>query len=499
MNIQLINASAPRDAADARMIWLYEGGELFSPAEKLDESTQSLLREMLETQQFTGKEAQIQYVNIADAAKSKKLLFVGLGEKSRFTTGKVRKIVAKSVKELKKYRVKSAEIAFIGIENAAQITPMVSVCVQTAMLADYAFEKFLSKSDKFHLESLHIICDDAHAAAFQAAVTEGVLLGEATNFARDLVNEPANVLVPVTLAEKSVQAGKEAGFDVQVYDEQQIQALGMKAFYEVAKAALNPPRLIVMKYMGKPDKADEIIGFVGKGLTYDSGGLSLKSNEHMIDMKNDMAGAAAVIAAMQAIARAKLPVNVVAVVAACENMLAVHGYRPGDIIGSMGGKSILIKSTDAEGRLTLADAVYYTVHNEKACKVVDIATLTGAASKAFGTLLTAAMGNDAAFYAELEQAAGVSGEKICHVPLMEEYKELIKSDIADLSNSAGPNSPGMIMGGLFIGEFIPDTPWIHLDIAGTAWADKKSDHSPAGGTGVGVRTLYYLAKLLANA
>ncbi len=315
-------------------------------------------------------------------------------------------------------------------------------------------------------------------------VADGIIL------ARDLVNEPANILYPESLAKIALEIGKESGFEVEIFDEKQIEELGMKAFLEVAKGSVHKPRLIVMRYMGNKN-SDEKVGLVGKGLTFDTGGYSLKPSTAMDTMKSDMGGAAAVIGTMKALAENKVEKNVVAVVAACENAISGGSYKPGDIIGSMAGKTIEVLNTDAEGRLTLVDAVTYIIEKEKVDKVVDVATLTGAVLIALGTEITGVLSNDDSFYDELLLASKRTGEKFWRLPNDKAYKKLYKGDFADLKNIGGRNG-GTITAGMFIEEFVQDKPWLHLDIAGTAWTDSGNDVTPKGGTGAPVATLYEL-------
>ena len=315
-------------------------------------------------------------------------------------------------------------------------------------------------------------------------VADGIIL------ARDLVNEPANILYPETLAERAVEVGKESGFEVEVFDEKQIEELGMKAFLEVGKGSVHKPRLIVMRYMGNAN-SDERVGLVGKGLTFDTGGYSLKPSTSMDTMKSDMGGAAAVIGTMKALAKNKVEKNVVAVVAACENAISGGSYKPGDIIGSMAGKTIEVLNTDAEGRLTLVDAITYIIEKEKVDKVVDVATLTGAVLVALGSEITGVLSNDDAFYEELLVAANRTGEKFWRLPNDKCFKKLYKGDFADLKNTGGRYG-GTITAGMFIEEFVQDKPWLHLDIAGTSWTDGGNDTTPKGGTGAPVATLYEL-------
>ena len=307
------------------------------------------------------------------------------------------------------------------------------------------------------------------------------------------MNEPANIIYPETLAKEVESIGKESGFEVEVFGEEEIKSLGMEAFLTVGMGSDKKPKLIVMRYMGDKD-SEEITGLVGKGLTYDTGGYSLKPNDSMKDMKSDMGGAAAVIGTISALAKNKVKQNVIAVVAACENAISGGSYKPGDIIGSMAGKTIEVLNTDAEGRLTLADAVTYIVRKEKVTKVIDVATLTGAALVALGETTTAVVSNDDEFYDKLVKASEKTGEHFWRLPGYDEYKKMIKSDVADLKNVGG-RLAGTITAGLFVGEFVEDKPWLHLDIAGTAWtATPVSEYVVKGATGAPVRTLYYLVK-----
>ncbi|MCJ7688580.1 MAG: aminopeptidase, partial [Clostridiaceae bacterium] len=260
---------------------------------------------------------------------------------------------------------------------------------EAVIMADYTFDKYKGDRKPKDLEEFNIIYSkEDELTNIDKGINEGVILGQANLLARTLVNEPANLLGPVELAYEANKAGNECGFEVEIFDEPSIKELNMSAFLEVAKASTNPPTLIVMRYNGNPENSEEIIGLVGKGLTYDSGGLSIKPTAGMVTMKSDMGGAAAVIGAMTAITKLKVKANVVAVVAACENMINGNSYRPGDIINSMGGKTIEVLNTDAEGRLTLIDAVNYIIEKEHATKVVDIATLTGSVLHALGTTAT---------------------------------------------------------------------------------------------------------------
>ncbi len=401
----------------------------------------------------------------------------------------LRFVIYKAYNDIRKERLESVAVTM----QKGNLTKPHSYLIlsEHASLCQYQFDRFKTDRKENRFESLYIVDKDA-SVALEAAIKEGLMLAEAEKTTRFLVDEPANLMVPEVLAEKAKEAGKKAGFDVDVYEQNKIEKLGMEAYLNVARGSTShPPKLIVMRYNGGK-KSDKTYGLVGKGLCFDAGGYSLKPSTGMDTMKLDMGGAATVIGAMQAIAEAKLKVNVVAVVAACQNLIGPDAYFPGDIIGSMNGKTIYIKNTDAEGRLTLIDAITYIIREEKADAVFDFATLTGAAMAAFGYACAPTLSNDEEIYAEFDAAAKRAGEKIWRMPIFPEYKHLIKDDEADLTNSAG--NPGMITAGMFVGEFVEDKPWIHIDIAPTAYVDKQSGFYDKGGTGFGVKTCYEFMK-----
>ncbi len=357
-------------------------------------------------------------------------------------------------------------------------------------MTDYVFDDYKSDKKPSTVKNLYFKGFKYNEKAFEY----GRVLGEYNVYGRKLVNMPANEMTPAKLAELAKAECEARGIQVEVKGRAECEKLGMSAFLAVGGASVNEPKLIVMRYKGAPDSGD-VLGFVGKGLTYDSGGLSIKPTEGMVTMKCDMGGAAAVISAIAGIAKLKLPVNVTAVVAACENMVSGSSYKPGDIIGSMGGKSIFVDNTDAEGRLTLVDAVTYILREEKVSRLVDVATLTGAAIRALGANVTATITNNDEFIGQVIKAYDKCGEKIWRMPVFDEYKEALKHDYADLTNSA---QPGMMAAGLFIEAFVGETPWVHLDIAGPAFTSKPGARYSKGGTGSTVRPLIHLAKKMSK-
>lgn len=357
--------------------------------------------------------------------------------------------------------------------------------VEGLNLGSYIFDKYITNKKTNEIEEIVLSGIDEN-------IDEALLVSNYQKFARDLVNEPSNVIYPDTLAKLAKEECEKNGIDIEVFDEVEIENFKMEAFLSVARGSSNKPRLIVMRYMGNP-QSDEILGLVGKGITYDTGGYSIKPTPSMLSMKSDMGGAASVIAAINAIAKLNIKSNVVGVCALCENSVSGNSYKPGDIIGSMKGKTIEVLNTDAEGRLTLADAVHFALSQEGATKIVDIATLTGAALVISSHVATPVVSNDDEFFEKLEKATQKTDEKMFRLPVYDEYKEFIKGKEADIKNTTSEGA-GCITAGLFVGEFVDDKPWLHLDIAGTSMSKSAKNYVSYGATGAPVRTLIELAK-----
>ena len=452
-----------------------------------DKSSNNKIVEGLKAKKvFEGKSGQIFYRTTEELNYE---IFVGLGKFDELERTDLINAVAKGIKQAEKLKINNLSINFIKV-NGLCTGGVTKSIVQGVKLACYKFDKYKANKESYNPDVTIIGGPKEKFAKMREKIKEASNVADGIILARDLVNEPANILYPETLAERAVEAGKESGFEVEVFDEKQIEELGMKAFLEVGKGSVHKPRLIVMRYMGNAN-SDERVGLVGKGLTFDTGGYSLKPSTSMDTMKSDMGGAAAVIGTMKALAKNKVEKNVVAVVAACENAISGGSYKPGDIIGSMAGKTIEVLNTDAEGRLTLVDVITYIIEKEKVDKVVDVATLTGAVLVALGSEITGVLSNDDAFYEELLVAANRTGEKFWRLPNDKCFKKLYKGDFADLKNTGGRYG-GTITAGMFIEEFVQDKPWLHLDIAGTSWTDGGNDTTPKGGTGAPIATLYEL-------
>ncbi len=452
------------------------------------EKNNELYSYLKEKEIFKGDLAEI-YSSISP---KESVILLGLGDREKLNFQAIRKAFHKLGKELMRLKVESAKVTVPRFENLCYRKTNMAIA-EGLLQSEYAFEKYLSeKKTKHTVKEFYLDVEESKKDKVQQALDEIVNLVDGVFLTRDLVNEPAIVMTPKELANRAKEELEPLGVEVEILGRDQIEELGMKAFLAVSKGSANEPQFIIMRWNGDKD-SDRKIALVGKGVTYDSGGYSIKPGDSMVTMFNDMAGAAAVIGAMKAIGKSKLEKNVVALVAACENLISGEAYKPGDIIGSMAGKTIEIVSTDAEGRLTLADALYYAATVEKADKIIDVATLTGACVIALGNVNMGAITNNDDLMDEIKEASELAGEPVWQLPSNEEYKEQIKGTFSDLKNSGGRGA-GTITAGLFLGEFVNNTPWVHLDIAGKAYSSNENGYLPKGATGIPVKTLYNFVK-----
>ncbi|MGL5513064.1 MAG: leucyl aminopeptidase, partial [Sporomusa sp.] len=412
---------------------------------------------------------------------------------------KIRAVMAIALRSARKLGSKTVATIVPGIEGGAfDDAQAAQAAIEGAIMGLYQFKYYKStKDDASAIEKLFIIeRDSVKIAALNTGARLGTIVGESVNFARDLINHPAQYMTPTKIAWHAGEIAKQYGLAIDVLEKEDMQQNGMGALLAVAQGSVEPPKLIVLKYFGDPGN-QELIAYVGKGITFDSGGISIKPSQNMDEMKRDMAGGGAVLGAMQAIAQLKPKTNILAVVPCTENMPSGSAYRPGDIITSMSGKTIEVLNTDAEGRLVLADAVTYA-KKLGATRIVDLATLTGACVVGLGDHYSGVITNNAAWCETVLSSAKQTGERMWELPNDPDYLEQIKSTIADLKNSGG-RAGGTITAALFIGQFADKTPWVHVDIAGTADAEKDKGYNLKGGTGVGVRTLIQLADYLGKA
>lgn len=433
---------------------------------------------------FEGKEGELFLIPSLDENKPH-ILYFGLGDKEKLTNNLLRNNCAKLLKKINELKFKNILVEKIDFANLEEEV-FLKAMVEGLLLTDYDFKKY--KSDKDEEKEKNVYIDGFSISNKNDILNEVSNIAKAINNARDMIVEPTNNLYPEELAKRAVEIANESGFKIEVLEEDKIKELGMEAFLTVSKGTNNRPRLIVMEYNNGGDK--DFIGLVGKGLTCDTGGYSIKSHEGLKYMKSDMSGAAYVIAIMSSLAKNKCKVNVKAVVATCENVVDGNSYKPGDIVKSMKGKTIEVLNTDAEGRLTLADALHYIIDKQKVSKVIDMATLTGLAGSTFGSLFTPIFSNNDEFYEKFMETAKETGEDFWRMPLDERYRSYIDSDVADIKNTG---SAGTITASMFLKEFVDDIPWIHLDIAATAiqWP-VVYEYSSRGASGVTVRTIYEL-------
>ncbi len=428
----------------------------------------------------------------------KRIIFVGLGEKKNITTTDLREAFATVGKELKSSKL--GEVAF-WVESFTtdriDEAEVANLAGEGLNLGFYSVKNYKTSSNEVdtYFDDIQFVTE----AAMEDVVANfeiGKIYADAVNEARTLINLPPNVLTATELANYATELAKKYDFEIEVLNKAQLEELGMGGILSVNKGSVEEPRLITIKYQGKPNWED-VIGFVGKGVTYDTGGYSLKPREGMVGMKGDMGGAAAVLGAMQIIGEMRPKQNVVAVIGSTDNMVSGEAFKPDDVITMYNGKTVEVLNTDAEGRLVLADATTYA-KQQGANYLIDVATLTGGVIVALGKDKTGALTNNEEFFEEFMGAAIETGEFVWRLPLTESDKKRIrKSDVADLNNSPGRDGH-MIFGGGFVGEFAEETPWIHLDIAGTSDADAPHVLGPKGGTGVMVRTLASLVELREN-
>jgi len=484
---------------DAVIVNVFQGEEIpGGDTAALDKALEGAISLLIKQGEIKGKLNEVTVIHSLGKLRAGRVAVVGLGKPEKLTLSKVRGAVAEACRLLQKKGVKSVAtvaqgegVSGISVEGSAQ------VIAEGALLGVYSFLRYRTgEAEHGEIEQITIITPDESKVPFlQQGSQKGQIMAGATNLARDMVNEPANYMTPSDMAKKAEELAVTYGLELTVLEREQMQELGMGALLGVAQGSQQPPRFIILRYQGASHKKIDI-ALVGKGITFDSGGISIKPSEGMGEMKTDMAGGAAVMAAMGAIAQLKPGINVMALIPATENLPSGTALKPADVLTAMSGKTIEIISTDAEGRLILADALGYA-NTQKVRLIVDVATLTGACRIALGDICTGAFGNNQKLVDKVIAAGNEAGELIWQMPLYDEYKELNKSDVADIKNTGG-RWGGAITAAQFLAEFAGDTPWVHLDIAGTSMSDKERDYLVKGATGVPVRTLVNLVLTLAK-
>lgn len=472
------------------IVGLYHSSHTFAgKLQQLDHLFNEKLTELIKSGDISAKWKSVFTLHTLGQIKTKRLIFIGLGKEKELTSEKLKEALGRTFKETKKLKLTSFSIALdTFVTDQIKHREVAATISEAFALSTYQFASYEQKSNipEVHVKKLHVFTE-GDKKEVNAGLIFGDALGKATNFARSLVNMPGNMLTATDLANEALKLAEKYGFEVEILEKDEMEKLGMGALLAVNKGSVEPPKMIVLKYMGTSEWED-VIGLVGKGVTFDTGGYSLKPKSGIVDMKTDMGGAATVLGVMQAIGALRPSQNVLAVIPATDNMISGGALKPDDVITSLSGKTIEVLNTDAEGRLVLADGMTFAKQHG-ADYLIDVATLTGGVIVALGTDKTGALSNNDALFKQVMEASQQSGEFIWRLPYTDKDKERIRSSkIADLNNSPGREGHA-IMGGGFVGEFAEDTPWVHLDIAGTATTDVNNDLGPKGATGVMVRTL----------
>jgi leucyl aminopeptidase len=479
-------------AADVLAVFLRQETSLPSKSivAQLDARLDGRIRDYLDSGDFSGALNSTALVRTGGAIQAPRLLLVGLGPPAAFTVDALRQASATA----------ATAARHLGVQSLALLPPACDIAAgevsqaltEGALLGLYTLKKYkteAAETNQDRLSELYLLASGNTAPrALESGVQRGQILAEAVNMARDLSNSPGNEVNPSYLARQAREIADQTTLRCHVLDVDGIREHQMGCLLGVAQGSDQPPAFIILEHAPNGTQEKPIV-LIGKGLTFDSGGISIKPAANMEDMKMDMAGGAAVLGAMQALARLGYPRRVVGLVPSSENLPSGNAVKPGDILRAMSGKTVEVINTDAEGRLILADALSYAVQELKPACMIDLATLTGAVVVALGSLATGMMGTDQAMMDRLRAAGDYSAERVWELPLFEEYSKHIKSDFADIRNVSSGREAGSIIGGAFLKEFVGDVPWVHLDIAGTAWTREARPYIPKGATGVGIRLL----------
>lgn len=499
MEIKVIAGDITKIEAGAIIVNYFEGMErLDGDITIIDKALDGAIAQLIAQGEIKGKLSEVTIIHSLGKLPAARVVIAGLGKQTELSQDKVRGVVAETCRLLRQKGVDSiataaqgAGVAGISLESAAQAV------TEGALLGIYSFHRHITKEAEYgEIKELTIVePDETKLPLLEQACYKGRVLAGATNLARDMVNEPANYMTPSHMAETANRLAETHGLELNILEQEQMHELGMGALLGVTQGSRQPPKFIVLHYKGS-DSNEIDVALIGKGITFDSGGISIKPSEGMGEMKGDMAGGAAVMAAMSAIAQLKPKINITAIIPAAENLPSDNALKPGDVLTAMNGKTIEIISTDAEGRLILADALGYAKKLD-AKHMVDVATLTGACVVALGNVCSGVFGNNQELVDKVIAAGAEAGELIWQMPMYEEYKEQNKSDVADIKNVGGRYG-GAITAAQFLAEFVSDTPWVHLDIAGTNLSEKERAYLVKGATGVPVRTLVNLVLTLAK-
>lgn len=494
MNIMRVEAKqgpVDTEVTDALVLLFCEGEGL--PKEDgalLDRVLGGALRDLLQSKEFEGKAGEVVVFHTHRKIPSKRLILVGLGKKHELGLDQIRQAMGHAVKRVRHAKCSAFTVALpSAVPHGASPIDVGQTMTEGVILGSYQFTMYRSDGPTSkEVTKMTVLVPQKHQLHLLVeGIRRGVATAEATVFVRDLCNHPSNVMTPTRIANEAKTVAKEARVNLKILEQKEMEALGMGALLGVAKGSHEPPKFIILQYHGAKKKEDRPVVLVGKTITFDTGGISLKPAENMEQMKADMTGGAEVLAAMRAAARLKLPLNLISILPAAENMPGGRAMRPGDVVKTLSGKTVEVQNTDAEGRLILSDGLAYATRFKPAA-LIDIATLTGACVVALGQFAIGMFGTDATLKEAIRKAGFRAGERVWEMPLWEEYFEQLRSDVADMRNIGGRGG-GMITAALFLSKFVGDVPWVHLDIASTDWSERERAYIPKGPTGIGTRLL----------
>lgn len=492
MEITVKNQSFLSIKTQSLVLFSFEEKPISQDIQKVNKKLNGMVESIIKEENFKAKSQELLLINTGRDLNFSRVLLVGLGKRAQFSSLVLRQATGSAIRMLQKKKIKQLAVVIPTLPAKKYPLKIIAETItRGAILADYQFTEY--KTDKKELlPSLQeMILLSAKGKIIEKGISEGKIIAEAINHTRDYGNQPSNKATPSYLVSMAQKVAKISKIHCRILEKREMEKLKMGAILGVSKGTKHPPKFIILEYKGKPQKKEWLV-FVGKGITFDSGGISIKPGDKMEEMKFDMAGGGAVIGAVEAIANLRLPLNIVGLVPATENLPSGEAYKPGDVLTSSSGKTIEVISTDAEGRIVLADALHYA-ERYKPKAVIDLATLTGACVTALGNQAAGLLGNNEKLIKKVKQASEFSGERVWEFPLWKEYEEQIKSDIADVKNVGGTGA-GVITAAAFLAKFIENCPWAHIDIAGVAWNQEEKPYLTKGATGYGVSLLVELAR-----
>jgi leucyl aminopeptidase len=456
----------------------------------LDRALGGALHKLVQSKEFEGKANEVLLYHTQGTVAAKRLVLVGLGKKHEVTLETIRQAMGSAAKRVRQAKVSSFGVILPSVTpGGMSLVEVAQAMVEGAILGSYQFTVYRSEIvTAQEIVGMRILVPQkGQLRQVTEGVRRGVATAEATVFVRDLCNHPSNVLTPIGVANEAKKIAKAEGITIKILEQKEMERLGMGALLGVARGSQEPPKFIILEYNGAKKKDERPVVLVGKTITFDTGGISLKPAENMEHMKADMTGGAEVLASIRAAARLKLPLRLISILPVAENMPGGRAMKPGDIVKTLSGKTVEVQNTDAEGRLILADGLAYAMRYKPAA-LIDIATLTGACVVALGQFAIGMFGTDQSLKEQVRKAGQRAGERVWEMPLWEEYFEQLKSDVADMRNIGGRGG-GMITAALFLSKFVGDCPWVHLDIASTDWSERERAYIPKGPTAIGTRLL----------